>query len=97
MPNGIPRYIRIYDMPGCWDRYTVVYTRIHQDPNFRYYPYVGMSEAPTQPYGFGQHGDSPTILDRPRSRYLGRKIRFQDLPKPCQDVVVSDYKALWNL
>jgi hypothetical protein len=97
MPNGIPRYIRIYDLPISWDRYTVVYTKIKQVYKFAYYPYLGMSEDPTQPYGFGQHGSNKTIIDRPRSRHLGRRIKFQDLPEPCQNIVISDYEALWSI
>jgi len=95
MPNGIPRWIRCYDMGEdyCWDRYTVVYTSVNG-----YYPYVGMGSNPFHPQGFGQHGEGPLgPIDRPKYSHLGKKIGFKSLPIDCQKLVIEDYKEIWNL
>ena len=63
-PNGVPRWVRIYDNGGeTVDRYTVVYTgraapkrAMGRGPT--QYPYLGMSGEPFHPQGFGQHGHS---------------------------------------
>jgi hypothetical protein len=67
MPNGIPRYIRIYDNGGeSADRYTCVYSGhynnigksvrgIHAN---KAYHYVAMSEAPYSHCGIGLHGST---------------------------------------
>lgn len=93
MPNGVPRYIRCYDNGGeTADRYTVVYTRTAD------YFYVGMSENPYHPQGFGQHGegkDGP--IDRPKYAHLGKRISFHDLPAECRKLVRSDYRLIWRL
>lgn len=112
MPDGIPRYVRVYDNGGVTaDRYTVAYTgnfrREHPDHFRREYPYVGMSEHPFHPQGFGQHGSSK---DRPcdvnskgwapaigRTNHLGKRIPFGDLPKDCQRLVTDGYTAIWEL
>lgn len=115
-PNGIPRWVRVYDNEGeTIDRYTVIYARqSDKAPGIAtQYPYVGMSERPTHPQGFGQHGHSNNwpadyqkskhtgnLLWPPkigRKCHLGKRIRFEDLPAECQRVVMSDYKAYWNL
>lgn len=94
IPNGIPRWIRCYDNKGeTFDRYTVVFTRT----NDRICHYVGMSEKPFDPQGFGQHGESDEAIDRPRYSHLGKKIKWEDLPLDCQEVVFRDYKALHSL
>lgn len=65
-PNGVPRWVRIYDNGGeTIDRYTVVYTGRAAPlsvsaPGYgrRQFPYLAMSGAPFHPQGFGQHGYS---------------------------------------
>jgi hypothetical protein len=56
-----------------------------------------MSGAPFHPQGFGQHGESETIIDRPTYGHLGKKITFADLPEDCQKLVISDYRYYWQL
>ena len=101
MPNGKPKYIRVYDNGGeTADRYTVVYTGNYNagvPRNVACTQYVGMSGSPYHPQGFCQHGESFGPIDRPRYKHLGKKITFEQLPKDCQDVVIHDYKAIWNL
>jgi len=96
MPNEVPKYIRVYDNGGkSFDRYTVVFTGRYKYRNGC--DYLGMSEHPFHPQGFGQHEWSQDIIDRPTYGHLGKKIKFQALPPDCQKVVVDDYKAIWDL
>lgn len=56
MPNGVPRWIRIYDDGDCCDRYTVVYTGAAAAKRCGEHPYRSMSAAPYHPQGFCQWG-----------------------------------------
>jgi hypothetical protein len=56
-----------------------------------------MSGLPFHSQGFGQHGESFGPIDRPSYKHLGKKITFDDLPKDCQELVMSDYKQIWDL
>jgi hypothetical protein len=96
MPNGVPKWIRVYDNGGkTADRYTVVFTGNYKGRDGC--DYIGMSENPFHPQGFGQHGWSQDIIDYPSYKHLGKKIKFEYLPKDCQKVVIDDYKEIWNL
>lgn len=101
IPNGIPKWIRVYDNGGeTFDRYTCVFTKkactnTHGD---RWFQYVGMSANPFHPQGFGQHGESDRRpVDKPTYSHLGKKIKFEDLPEDCRKLVISDYKELWDI
>lgn len=106
MPNDIPRYVRIYDS-GIADRYTAVFTGNYSGKVRGWCQYVVMNEIPYHPlYGVCQHGEHSKIIDIDKwgfppnygkSNHLGLRIKFQDLPKDCQEIVLSDYKELWNL
>lgn len=107
-PDGIPRWVRIYDNEGPSDRYTVVYTGNWKARVPGVFPYLSMSGAPFHPQGVCQHGESQ---DRPidcrfgnwggvtmgRKCHLGIRIPFTTLPKDCQTVVLQEYKELWRL
>lgn len=104
MPNGIPKYIRVYDFgENEVDRYTVVYTGNYRGQG--YFQHVGMSASPFNPQGVCQHGESPTQIDVidgwppkvGRKNHLGKRITFNDLPNDCQQVVMDDYMSIWNL
>lgn len=98
MPNGTPKYVRVYDNGGkSIDRYTVVYTGRWKGKTGCGFPFIGMSATPTHPQGFGQHGWSQNAIDRPAYKHLGKKIMFNDLPDECKKVVIDDYKYLWEL
>ena len=100
MPNNIPRWIRCYDDRGkTIDRYTVVFTNVGKTDHAArgYCYYVGMSGSPFHPQGFCQHGEHTTMIDRPRSSHLGKRITFLELPSDCQQVVLSDYKEIWSI
>ena len=69
MPNGIPRWVRVYDnreWEDSVDRYTVVFTGSYNNigksryapTECRVHPYVSMSASPTHPQGFCQHGET---------------------------------------
>ena len=100
MPNGVPRYIRCYDNGGkTFDRYTVVFTGKYLHKTNGSSQYVGMSENPFSPQGFGQHGESNTNqpIDKPSYKHLGKKIEFSELPQDCKTLVINDYIELWDL
>lgn len=109
MPGGIPRWIRVYDLPNTADRYTVVFSKkaTRYADGTRTFDYIGMSSMPFHPQGIGQHGESKWHpVDRNgsawppaigRKCHLGTRIRFEDLPADCQKLVLSDYKELWQL
>ena len=96
LPNGVPRYVRCYDDGKSGDRYTVVFTGRYAGSRENKF-YLGMSALPFHPQGFGQHGESPDTIDRPKSAHLGKRIKFEDLPPDCQKLVLSGYRNLWDL
>lgn len=98
MPFGRPRYIRCYDNGGkTFDRFTVVYTGRYRHKTGGSFLYVGMSEHPFHPQGFGQHGESHTQIDYPSGTHLGKRIPFTALPPDCQKLVLRDYQDLWGI
>jgi len=97
MPNGIPRNVRCYDNGGeTFDRYTIVYTGNYAGRGGRC-AYVGCSDDPFHPQGFGIHESSRDIIDRPKYSHLGKKVKFETLPKNVKKLVIRDYKDIWNL
>lgn len=112
LPNGVPRWIRVYDNGGeSADRYTVAYTRRSNkiDPKGydRTYDYRGMSAHPCDPQGVGMWGETRHYpVDSPRGTWppaigrkchLGTRIPFEALPPDCQKLVLQDYRELWGL
>lgn len=104
LPNGTPKYVRVYDDGKSIDRYTVVFTgRYRGKGNF---VYLAMNAAPFHPQGFGQHGENHTQIDvnasgfapaMGRKNHLGRRIPFSALPDDCRQLVLKDYREIWNL
>lgn len=96
--DGVPKYIRCYDNQGeTFDRYTAVFTGRYRQKTGGVFWYVGMSEAPFHPQGFGQHGETDhQPADRPTSGHLGRKINFRHMPTDCQRLVIQTYCDLWD-
>lgn len=79
--------IKCYDSgPAYFDRYTVVW----QEAADGEYSYVGMSENPFHPLGFGQYGST---REKPKGRHLGRLIPFSELPVDCQTLINRDLAA----
>jgi hypothetical protein len=65
-----------------------------------------MSASPFHPQGFGQHGESKRQIDvnksgfapaMGRKNHLGTRIPFYALPMDCQNLVLRDYRNIWNL
>ena len=107
MPGGIPRYVRCYDNGGeTCDRYTAVFTGKYKKGN-GWFQYIGRSDKPFRPTGFGQHGETqwkPCDVNKSgfapaigRKNHLGKRIRFDELPLDCKRAVISDYIQLWSL
>ena len=102
LPNDIPRKVRIYDNGGSekeggtFDRYTVVFTGNYPIKNRGWYDYLGLSEHPFHPQGFGQSGAAEfQPVDRPNYSHLGKKIKFENLPEDCKKAVIQDYLYHW--
>jgi hypothetical protein len=98
LPDGKPKWIRVYDNNGkSFDRYTCVFTGKYTHKTSGEFWYLGMSSSPSHPQGFGQHGSSPfQPIDKPTYSHIGKKIKFEDLPEGCQELVKSDYLYLWD-
>jgi len=101
MPGGAPRYIKVFDNGGkTYDRYTCVFSKksIIDKEDRKYYGtrfmFVGMSEDPFHPLGFGQHGE---LEPQHIGSHLGKRIKFDALPEDCKKLVIQDYKYLWDL
>lgn len=111
LPDNVPKFIRCYDnggmdKGGTADRYTVIFTgRYRYNKTGGAFVHLGMSGRPFHPQGIGTHGESNTQPDARegwppaigRSCFLGRRIRFEDLPKDCRRLVLHDYLYLWDL
>lgn len=100
MPNGIPRYIRIYDNFGMKnqsiDRYTVIFTGNYAGRDGKT-DYVTMSSQPFHPQGVCMHGQADSAIDIKGYAHLGKPIRWQALPEDCKRAVLNDYTAIWAL
>ncbi len=97
MPDGVPQYVRVYDNGGKTDdRYTVVYTGNYKGRNGRC-DVRSMSIDYMKPNGVNIFDSYREIIDRPKSDHLGHRITFEELPRPCKEMVIADYKELWRL
>lgn len=97
MPNGIPRYIRIYDNGGkTFDRYTAVFAGNFKDRDGQCFV-LSLSSNPKSSQGVNMFDIFDHIIDYPTYSHLGKKITFNDLPDDCKDIVISDYFDIWNL
>lgn len=97
MPNGIPRYIRLYDNQGeTIDRYTCVFTGRYEGSKDQKI-YLGMSSDPFHPMGVGMHGESETPIDREGYSHLGKKVKFEDIPEQVKKCILQTYTDLWDL
>lgn len=108
IPNGVPRWIRVYDNGGVTtDRYTIVFTgrsdgtgrcqfvRCNSQPN---HPQYGVWFRAEQRDVFDAEGQwPPPIGRRHKNPAIGLRIRFADLPEAVQKGVVEDYCALWDV
>ena len=89
-----------------FDRYTVLFIGDYALTNEGTSLYIGMSEHPFHPQGFGQHGElfgvfeigiSYVVDDFWSSDNGDEIIPFADLPEDCKKAVMIDYNNIWNL
>lgn len=98
MPNGIPRYIRIYDNGGeTFDRYTVVFTGRYRKVSRDQFVVLGMDDKPFHPQGIGMHDGYDYLIDVPTYSHLGKRIEWEDLPIDCQRCASNTYRSIWRL
>ncbi len=108
LPDGKPKWIRVYDHGDDWvGRYTVIYSGNYSKPEGQHW-WGKMSADPHGDNGICDSGSQLGPLDIQLGRWagvsigrthsgLGKRIIFEDLPAACQQVVLSDYAYLWNL
>ncbi len=83
------RNVKIYDnggtsvKNGTIDRYTAAYTDWEGAKEY-YCVMRAMSSEPFHPQGFGQMCEGMT------GSHLGKRIKFADLPQPCQELILQD-------
>lgn len=104
MPGGVPKHVRCYDnggldVPGgTTDRYTVVFTNARCLGTGGESPFLSMSESPSSSRGVCLRLSTNRVpIDTPTYGHLGKKIKFEDLPKDCQQEVIADYTDYWRL
>lgn len=112
LPNGYPRYVRVYDNGGATaDRYTVVFTGRYNNRVSRAdraYYHLGMSDDPMHPQGFCSLSSDTRIIDLDeefhrwapeygQSNHLGKRIHWHELPAACIKAALHVYKEIWNL
>jgi len=92
--------IRCYDNGGqTTDRYTVVFTKGYKAKTITrewwttYYDFIHMSETPNSPQGVYMSDSSQNQpIDKPSSKHLGKRIRFDSLPMVCQLALDDEFK-----
>jgi hypothetical protein len=112
LPNGYPRWVRVYDNGGkTMDRYTVVFTGRYNnrvDRQHREYLHLGMSENPLSPQGVCLLEGTPNIIDVDekehrwspgygKSNHLGKRIHWHELPEDCKKASLHAYREVWDL
>lgn len=106
LPDGKPRWIRIYDA-GCKfaDRYTVIFSGNYPGRDGQMHV-LAMGPAPIHPQGFCMHMPYDRQIDGDKwgftpkigmKNHLGIRIRFQDLPEQCKKIVMRDYLDIWGI
>lgn len=106
LPNGEPRWVRIYDAEDEFiDRYTVIFSGNYTGRNGQT-QILGMSAEPTYPQGVCLHTSYYRPIDNDKwgfhpkvgqKIHLGKRIEFKNLPKKCKEIVLQDYKDIWGI
>ena len=105
MPNGIPRWVRIYKAEGqdvSWDEYTAVFTGAACAKACGGHPYMGIGNSGQYYHGsdnnhaidVNKDGFAPAVG---RKNHLGRRVRFEDLNADVQNTIREEYIACWNI
>ena len=100
--TALPRGFVLTDNGGrTYDRYTLLCTIPQPCAGRDSYYYLGMSENPYHPQGFGQHGElrEADIIGHKATRYrqLGKRITLADLPEEARraaESFVSDFTKI---
>jgi hypothetical protein len=73
-----------------FDKYTVVFLDDVDDK--LNVPYLGMSDHPFHPQGFGMHGEMKlyAVAYKGRGGAFDKRIKFADLPDDCKRAVMQD-------
>jgi hypothetical protein len=82
--------ISVWFNKNCFDKFTVVYLdEVDEQLNV---PYIGMSDNPFHPQGFGQHGKMKVynVAYKGRGGCFDKRIKFAELPVDCQWAVIQD-------
>lgn len=81
---------KIWDNGGeTFDRYTIGLKARRFDGGL-YWPYLGASENPFHPLGFGQHGEWASWHDAQGGPHLGKRVAFESLPEPVQRFILRN-------
>lgn len=106
LPDGEPKYIRIYDAgDNVADRYTVIFSGNYVGRNGKT-QIIAMNESPTHPQGVCIHNQysHPIDVDKwgfslriGQKNHLGVRIRFGDLPEECKKIVMRNYLEIWEI
>lgn len=91
-PAGV---LAIFDHPNTFDRYTVIYRDVIESHRGPILTYVGASEHPFHPQGFGQHGEMEAH-EAATFRYANNRhaCKWSDLPPDVQRLVRRDLSQL---
>ncbi len=83
--------VRIYDNGGeTADRYSIAV----QNPETLEISWLGSSEDPFHPQGFGQHvGEVSEDVDS-ENEHLGKRIKMADVPEPVKKFIEQEAKAV---
>jgi hypothetical protein len=89
MVDGKRNVCRIFDTgpDGSFDRYTIAFKGFRRSGYGLRYPYLGSSEYPFHPQGFGQHCESGDFLT---GRHLGKRIPFDSCPPDVQKFILQN-------
>lgn len=84
-----PEDVVCFDNGGkTLDRFTIIYKKMKCRGK---YQYLGASENPSSPLGFGQHGEIETY-NAAKLRNVGKKVAFETLPILVQNAVKQDFE-----
>ena len=79
---------KVFDLGAeQFDRYTIVF-KAKRYRGALYWEYVGASEHPFHPQGFGQHGESYEKIEGP---HLGKRITFEQCPPGVQAFILQQF------
>jgi hypothetical protein len=89
MVDGKRKVCRIFDsgLDGPFDRYTIAFRGYWAEGYGMIYPYLGSSDGPFHPGGYGMHSESRRFLT---GKHLGKRIRFESLPENVKQFIIDN-------